>query len=234
MINEEHNKQIHWKNKLDELDNLPGESFNKEELWNKLHDRLRGNAGKKKVLWYWAAASVLFFVIIIPFLISDTFDPNVVKTNKPTINPNENILKQSAIDKGFLVNNNVSTENEKNKVLKIKAKPKNKIAYVNVIMKQIDITQNSVEDMKTETTSNSLQAIDTFSNIGFKILQKKKLPVVHINELGDPLVAEPAMARNSNRHSFQMQFANQEVFINPSVASDKTGIITLKTISSPN
>ena len=46
---------------------------------------------------------------------------------------------------------------------------------------------------------------------------------MHINELGDPVKESPVVARKTERHSFQMKFANQEVFVNPSIASAKTG-----------
>ena len=236
MISEEHNKEFHWKIKLDELDNVPGESFSKEASWNKLHGRLRGNAGRKKVVWYWAAASVLFFIIIMPLLIPRTFKTQVVNTKKLAINPNEIILKPAKDDINLIVkNHNIhSSTKEKDKALVNKTYQKNRVAIVNGVVKEIDLSKKNDNDLAIQTTVNSLQPIDTFSNIAIHLPQKKKLPVVHINELGDPISAEPAMARNSERHSFQMQFGNQEVFINPSVASGTSGKITFKTSTTPN
>jgi hypothetical protein len=234
MINEEQNKGFHWKNKLDELENVPGKSFNKEASWNKLHSRLSGNVGKKKVVWYWAAASILFFVIIFPFLVSrTTVEPKVVKIKKPAINHNEIILKPATDDKNNIVRNDVSVSPEKERGIAL-MNQKTHLTIVNAVTKKIGISESGGNDLTAQTILNSLQPIDTFSNIAIHLPQKKKLQVVHINELGDPLIAEPAIARNSERHSFQMKFASQEVFINPSVASRISGIITLKTSTSPN
>ena len=236
MINEEHNKEFHWKSKLDELDNVTGESFNKEASWHKLHGRLRGSAGKKKVIWYWATASMLFFIIIIPLLMQRTFDTKVVKTKKPAINPNEIILKPATDDRNILVknNNNVSLAKEKDKALLNKTYPKNHVAIINEVAKEIESRERNDNDLAIQTTVNSLQPIDSISSTVIHLPQKKKLPVVHINELGDPIIAEPVMARNSDRHSFQMKFGNQEVFINSSVASRTSRIITIKTSTTPN
>jgi hypothetical protein len=236
MISEEHNKEFHWKSKLDELDNVTGESFNKAASWNKLHGRLRGIAGKKKVIWYWAAASLLFFIIIIPLLMPRTLETKVVKTKKPAMNPNEIILKPAIYDKNILVkiNNNVSPAKEKDKALLNKTYQKNHVAVLNEVVKEIESREKNDNDLAIQTTVNSLQPIDSISSTVIHLAQKKKLPVVHINELGDPITAEPVMARNSDRHSFQMKFGNQEVFINPSVVSGESGIINLKTSTSPN
>ena len=40
-VNENPNDDFHWKNKLENLESLPGETFNKEASWEKLHDRLQ-------------------------------------------------------------------------------------------------------------------------------------------------------------------------------------------------
>ena len=53
MINEKPNNNIDWKDKLDELESLAGEKFNKEVSWEKLHARLQSKPKTKKMIWYW-------------------------------------------------------------------------------------------------------------------------------------------------------------------------------------
>ena len=64
--------------------------------------------------------------------------------------------------------------------------------------------------------------------------QKKKLNVVHINELGDPVIESSDITRIEDIHSFRLKFANGEVFSNSPVASKPSGLIILKTKPSSN
>ena len=79
MLHEKPNESFHWKNKLDELDHLPGESHpDKSASWQKLHDRLRPKPAKKRTVWYWIAAAVLLAVVLIPVIM-------LKQTNQPVI-----------------------------------------------------------------------------------------------------------------------------------------------------
>ncbi len=62
----------------------------------------------------------------------------------------------------------------------------------------------------------------------------KILKVVHINELGDPVEPPADVARTKDLHSFQLKFANQEVYISPSLTSNNNGINPLKLKTFPS
>jgi len=66
------------------------------------------------------------------------------------------------------------------------------------------------------------------------VLPKKKLNVVHINELGDPVMESSDVTRIEDIHSFKLRFGNGEVFSNPPVVSKPPGIIILKTKTASN
>ena len=51
MLNEKPNNDFHWKNKLEDLESLPGETFNKEAAWEKLHERMQGKKSQHKKLY---------------------------------------------------------------------------------------------------------------------------------------------------------------------------------------
>ena len=61
-------------------------------------------------------------------------------------------------------------------------------------------------------TINTALPVDTVINIVAIIPEKKKLKVVHINELGDPVEDVPNMVRSHERRSL-VKFINQEVNI---------------------
>ena len=84
-----------------------------------------------------------------------------------------------------------------------------------------------------EPVVNSLQIIN--SNPTTTVFpQKKKLNVVHINELGDPVIESSDITRITDTHSFQLKFGNGEVLSNSPIASKPSGLIILKTKPSSN
>ena len=68
MSNEDPNNTPHWRNKLDELEHLPGSAFNGDAAWDKLYGRLQGNKKSKKMFWYWIAAACVVFGLMITLL----------------------------------------------------------------------------------------------------------------------------------------------------------------------
>ena len=97
----------------------------------------------------------------------------------------------------------------------------------------VAVKKDKEEFIKTEIIKKAITPVDTQINIIAIVHEKKKLRVVHINELGDPVEELPAMAHNSEMHSFQLRLANQEVYVNPSIASGKTSFNILPIKNSP-
>src|ERR1043166_1089701 len=100
MSNENPNNTSQWRNKLDELERLPGYSFNGDAAWDKLYGRLRGSTKSKKISWYWiAAAACVLFTLMITLLnfhksISGPPDKETAvkqgkEINKPTLKTGE-------------------------------------------------------------------------------------------------------------------------------------------------
>jgi predicted nucleic acid-binding protein len=82
MSNENPNNTPPWRNKLDELEHLPGSVFIKDAAWDKLYGRLRGNSKSKKIFWYWIAAACLLLGLLITLL---NYDKNTSQpANKET------------------------------------------------------------------------------------------------------------------------------------------------------
>ena len=68
MSNENPNNTSPWRNKLDELEHIPGSAFNRDAAWDRLYGRLGGNRKNKKISWYWIAAACLLFGLMITLL----------------------------------------------------------------------------------------------------------------------------------------------------------------------
>ena len=236
MLSEEQNKSFHWKNKLDELENLPDETFNKEVVWDKLHASLQEKSKKKKFIWYWAAA-VLLLVLLVPFFTRHGTKPQFTVA-VDSVKNSERIIGSSPINhKTSVVKNKDSTSLVEDKAIAIE----NRFSRTNHgavssrrLVNHIRVSDAVSARLSDETIAKSLQPIDIVPNVTVVIPPKKQLKVVHINELGDPVEELPNVARNAETHSFQLKLANQEVFVNPAVTSRPPGFTILKSKTSPN
>ncbi|MDQ6845269.1 MAG: hypothetical protein M3Z92_13115 [Bacteroidota bacterium] len=232
MLNENRNNGFHWKNKLERLESLPGETFNKEVAWDMLHGRLQKKSVNKKIVWLYAAAASLLIALTF------TWFPPAKKENVTVKN-----VKHASIQKSSLINLNKDSMT----AIRIKSsekKPVSSIESHEKIMNSVDrkiftignITIKNEQEKITapEISNNTISPADIRSNIVAIVPERKKLPVVHINELGDPVEEPPIMAHKTETHSFQIKIANQEVFVIPSITSRKTGFTILSTKNSPN
>lgn len=232
MLSENRNN-LYWKNKLEDTNGLSAETLSdKNAAWEKLHNRLRENPNSKKVVWYWVAAACLLLAIFIPLMLVHKNENNVVKNNiqkskesKPQLTQAES-LKKGAIAAISAVNA------EKKKTVKNKIKNYNNNTITNINKEPSETNNNQ---MAANEIILSVPAIDSsvVTTVG-TVPAKKKLKVVHINELGDPVEVSSEIAHNTDLHSFQLKLATQEVYDKSSVASNITGIPILKLKTSPN
>ena len=108
------------------------------------------------------------------------------------------------------------------------------IDYKSVAVENAPVKKDKEEFIEPEINNNALAPVDNQVSSNAIEPEKKKLRVVHINDLGDPVEESSAMARKTEVHSFQLKLANQEVFVNPSVHSGSTGFTILTIKNSPN
>ena len=220
MPNENPNKMFHWKNKLEDLQSLPGEIFNKEAAWGKLHTRLQPRAKNKKITWYWIAAAFLFFTLCISFFFSNKKENVLVKNNvrQKKINSSSPLLvnKDTSVIITSSINENKTQAHSINKIGKINTAINHKTI-------SDEISQNKKEEnMTNEIKNNAVMPVDTAVYIAANLPEKKRLKVVHINELGIPVSEPSVIARNSESHSFQLKLLNQEVYTSSSVPANGT------------
>jgi hypothetical protein len=233
MSNENPNNTPHWRNKLDELEHLPGSTFNGDAAWDKLYGRLRGNRKSKKIFWYWIAAACLLFGLMIA-LLNQHYDISHPE-NKETA-----IKNAKEIDKPVLRIDETNKEKPEtniqlinDKIVSTSDKPAQKIRRIIATEVSGKVQSNDViiNYPEQEPIAEPLQII---KNLAIAVPPKKKLNVVHINELGDPLIESPDITRIENIHSFQFKFANGEVLSNSPIASKPSGLVILNTKPTSN
>lgn len=235
MSNENPNNSSPWRNKLDELEHLPGSAFNRNAAWDKLYGRLGGNRRNKKISWYWIAAACLSFGLMITLLnyhrspAQPSNNETVIKRPKEIKKP---VLNIEEVNKN---ENENSTALIKDKIVATSIKPilrNRRITPIGVATK-VHPDDVVISYPEREPVVNPLQIIN--SNPTTTVFpQKKKLNVVHINELGDPVIESSDITRITDTHSFQLKFGNGEVLSNSPIASKPSGLIILKTKPSSN
>jgi hypothetical protein len=229
MSNENPGNTSGWRNKVDGLEHLPGSVFNSDAAWDKLHRRLQGNKSKKKTFLYWSIAACLLLVLMISILNYPKNKPQV--SNKDTVKEqskkiNTPGVKVKEADKNENKNNSDIVEGKMIPTLNKPAQRNRRIIKIETATK-VRHNDVSINAQEQEPVVKPLQIINNSTTSVFP--QKKKLKVVHINELGDPMAEPWDVTRVEDTHSFRLKFANGEVFSNSPSASKPPGLIILKT-----
>ena len=175
-------KQDNWRQKLQELNSLPGEApLNKEAAWEKLHHRLHRKPRRSKTVWYWAAAAVLLLMGL-PFLLRKT---------PPQQLPAGNIVQQKKMYRS--VNPAPSLIKEQPGII-ISAPPLKKIVPQKIVKEKKQSFRTSPDPVapvytaaiETLLPATNIAPDNTTATVAAVSAEKKKLPVVHINELETP------------------------------------------------
>jgi hypothetical protein len=233
MQNENPNN-FHWKNKLDDTDSLPGEGIaDKNAAWEKLHARLGGQPRRKIAIWYWAAASILLLVlmaVLVPRPATTELATNngqVTAPKKPANQNPANAVAETA--------NVVSTVPKTSIPQQVHVQPRKiETTVENVPTNNVLVNNNTAENTVTVPPVLQLLSVaDTSAKILAMAPVKKKLKVVHINELGDPLPQQPAMAKTADYHTFQLKIMSQEMYGSQIITSDNSTLNIFKSKNTP-
>ena len=242
MSNENHNSIQNWKSKLEELESLPGETMpDKNAAWEKIHARLEGRRPARKPVWYWpAAASVLLLLTLTIFIsnkkseqLPDTASKRIQPATKQKL-PEENVpAKTENHHKDLFTAASPAPPKKSRPVIFDK---QNETAEKNMAASSKDEVRlhDSVnaQHQTAETIHNYLSATDTASRTASVMPVKKRLPVVQINELGDPDDV-PQVAHSSEKSSVPfLRLGSGEVYKSPGFTTNNFATINFKT--SPN
>jgi len=193
-------KQADIKERLDALESLPGESFDKVLTWEKLHRRLKDKPRRKGIVWLWAAACLLPLVL---FLLLRTNSKNESVLVKNIDRQKQTITKPTTpaafVQKEKMVPTPMAAI-EKNQSLKnipsnLHNKPVNKTNYSQISEPLIVNTNKTIETIPEPIAKIALP-VDTPDVIA--AFAKKKLRVVHLNELETAPVNTEQMASSSS------------------------------------
>jgi hypothetical protein len=181
MLSKKHNDTLHWKNKLETLDNLPGAiATEKNALWDKLNSRLQQKPNSRKVVWYWVAAGLLPLIITLT-IINRTGNVLVEHTTSNEKNTTATPAYLLPASKESVTLSVTAPVEKKQTPDDVKPKTKNVISNDTIKASEAVVTVTSLPQNQTiEITDSNILAPDTTATFA---VAKKKLQVVHINEL---------------------------------------------------
>ena len=191
-----------WKDKLEAMDNMPG--LDKSTAWEKLYPRLEVKPRRRPGFYWMAAAASLVPVIIMTMLLNKqqgiTEPENVViKTNSvtPVVVPARNTIP---VAENKIQVTNVAAAKTANVLPKIMGRTNPTISRNSAIANKIT---PEPQELVITNPSPMLPGNDVPV-----VMPKKKLRVVHINELGNPVPEESIMAQREPRGKIYFQLNN--------------------------
>ncbi len=221
---------FHWKNKIEDIDHLPDAVLtNKNAAWEKLHNRLHEKKGIQP-FWYWLAAACLLFVIVVPVITGSKKQNSIVKnTNEKAPSKKQTIAAMPSSKEDTMVD--VSTPANENKSIRQSIRINEKNSSKNSLVIKEEPLYSALND-RTDITNEPVvlpAATDSAAvNTPAVVRVKKKLRVVHINEL-EPFAETPNIARRYEQHSFQLKLINLESNTGISLPSESRGFTLFKT-----
>ena len=210
MLNESQNNSSYWKNKLEALDNLPEETLNKPAMWAKLHERLQENRSRKKAVWYSAAAACLILIFFISWLFIGNKETSLVENNRRQKPQGSSRTPEKLTDSMVVISKQIQTDKKHLVINKAINKKRQIPATDHVAADDIVVTGPNVIAVP-EPKYNSSYKPDTIAIIA-ALPVKKKLRVVHVNELGKPMEEQTEFVRNNLAPVFQTEPLAGNVF----------------------
>jgi uncharacterized protein YjeT (DUF2065 family) len=224
MASKKLNEIADWKGKLAALDGLPDEApLNKSDRWQQLNDRLQQKGNRKKLSWYWVAASILLLLTTLLWIVNpkqtNRLAPALAKQPSPKALLRS--LPTAAVD---------TLHNPAGLATKTITKPELPISrqQKDTMPGLVEPPQlmASVETVAVAKVLPHLLQVDTplVAAVATPLPTKKKLPVVHVNELDYPAATGPRTYTGQDYSVQQNKFINQPIY---STVSPGTGGIQL-------
>jgi hypothetical protein len=225
-----------WKQRLENADGFPDEILkDKNEAWEKLYARLHKKTGRKLLPWYWAAASLvaISFTTII-FFINKNGQSSPVITSSPATYKDPAATKKSLVTEQKTNSALLQSPTEKN--IGISLSQKNSPVKKNEVISNYDLVTDSANGQAAVETviepvldfDSSAKEITTVAPV------KKKLRVIHINDIGQPLEKSTADNQFIERDRFQLKILNNETYNPIPTSAVKDGFIIFKSRNASN
>ena len=231
MLNENLNNRS-WKNKLEDVEHLSIDTLqDKNTAWEKLHSRLHKQPRSTMFAWYWIAAAYLLAVLIAPVFISNKKLVETAAGRKLLNTPAKTETQMSTVKKNTapfadIISNKKNVKGQPGTIVHQKISsdklPVKKIQIEAVLLQEkltAIVPSIQIQPLQIPLTNKLVAAINT---------EKKKMKVVHINELGTPLPELRSRTATDDYSVIQFNLVNQRVYSKPPAGAGSTRFGPLK------
>ena len=229
------NNQNNWKSLLENPKSFAGETIrDKHETWEKLYARLHKKPRRILGAWYWAAAALLVMMIcsIVFFINREKYPeafvgvPSRVKEQIPII------TQRQLNDEQKNTEHVLSQPKQKtNTALSIQ---KNAIVKTNPSTNKNFITDPVIGQLPQIASTPNIRIDSVIEIITDVPPVKKKLRVVHLNEIGQPTPEPTVNNRFTERHGFDLRIINGERYNSVNSSSSNNGLILIRPRNTSN
>lgn len=245
MQEEKRNNPVNPGHNLDELSGIAGEvPLDKNLAWERLYPRLHKNGRRKMGGWYMMAAACILSVIFIFGINNLNKEKEMVKVNPDNIEARNPVALRKPVKEANAVTGRIPlSPSHKNKIVRLNTgKNPGKIqpAMQNSPQPEAGALAEQHHDEELDqppfqsTPAPVLNVNATAAATAAKV-SKKKLRVVHVNELDEPAETNDNLAKNSGMHFFHLKWKEQPASSNSFSENSYIHNDLVKiTLSSPN
>jgi len=228
------NNQNNWTRLLEDTDSLGGETIrDKHEVWERLYSRLHEKPRRKLAAWYWVAASLLIVSVVGTLIVirNEKHQPVVIAEPSPSSKQMPLAKETNPVTEQKSGDYNLPGQVEKTAPVVLRTK-KNAVRTIQLFNK--DITKDSVIGQSPEVAIARNMTVDTTKTVAAVTPPKKKLRVVHLNEIGQP-VEEPTVNNGLNEwRRFEFRIMSGEHYNTINSSSSNNGLILTKPRNTSN
>jgi hypothetical protein len=226
--------QNNWKQLLENADGFQDEILkDKNEAWEKLYVRLHKKYRRKLLPWYWAAACLVALSIATFVLFGN-------KKHQPSVVISSPVNHVPAIMEKLLIReqqtNDASSQPASEKSIDISLKQKNTPNKKSDLISTHNPVIDSVNQQTvTETLIEPVLHFDSSAKEKITaVTAKKKLRIIHINDIGQPMEESTADNQFIQRDRFQLKILNSENYNPISTSPARNGLILFKSKNASN
>ena len=212
MLNEKPANPADWKNKLEALESIPGEpDVLVHEKWAQLHERLMESKTQNSFSWNWIAAACMLLIVLIPLHTSFNKIPAIIKNRNSKASNSEALTLQTKHP-----DNPVATNNVSNKIIIKQSHLLTTGRIGDTMGAGTSRYSNGNEVSKNDAVLvaavelEGAHSIDSITSTPPLVVARKKLKVVHINELGMQVEEPMEDKRYAERQPGYRNLINQQ------------------------
>ena len=231
------NSQNSWTRLLEDTDSLASETIrDKHEAWERLFSRLHEKPRRKLAAWYWVAASLLIVAVVGTLIVirNEKHQPVVIAEPSPSSKQMPLAKETKPVNEQKGSGYNLPGQVEKTAPVVLRTK-KNAVRTIQLFDK--DVTKDSVIGQSPEVAiarNMTVDTVDTTKTVAAVTPPKKKLRVVHLNEIGQP-IEEPTVNNGLNEwRRFELRIMSGEIYKPINSSSSNNGLILTKPRNTSN